>query len=152
MPDLRALHVIRIKPQVRDVNVDKLAIGHRRLGSEAVLAMPSSRRLPRIELPLPNRLTGLKIETVQVVVQRDFLRQFDVACSYAFDHFLFAEPLLHQLRYVLIAVLGPNLRRLRLPLSFDRGEKHTAPTYNRRRPSPPRNFRRPFHVLSPRPR
>src|ERR1043166_620090 len=107
--------------EIADEDVDEFAVGDRRFGHEAILAMTTTRRTARVKLFLPFDVAALQIEAIEQVVKSYFRRQFDVAFREALDDLLDWESLFFQFRRVLVAVFSTRLRLLRFSVGGNGG-------------------------------
>jgi hypothetical protein len=67
-----------------------------------------------VDFVLPHDGARLDVQAIHEVMQHDFVRHFDVARIYPFQNLLLCQSLLGKFRSILIAVLGSDLRQLRL--------------------------------------
>src|SRR6185295_2373653 len=113
--------------------------------------MTSARRLSRVELLPPFNLAARQIQAIEEVVELHFFRQFDVPSCYALKDLVHRQPLFLQFGNILVAVLRPDLRWLRLALGRGGGDEHLVTGHNRGRPSAPWDLERPLDVFGLRP-
>ena len=75
---------------------------------------------------LPLDGTGLQIDAIEPVVQRDFISQLDIALDQLGFRLFFREAFALQLGVIVIAVGGADLRRLGLALGHGGRDEYLA--------------------------
>jgi hypothetical protein len=152
VPERRALEVEGVEPEKGHVHVDRLPIGHRRLGRVAVLPVAAHGRGPVVEGPRPGDPARLEVEAEQVVLQPHLGRQLAVAGLDERHHLLVRLPLLLQLRDVVVGEIDPQRRGLERALRRGGGQEDFPAPHDGRGPPQARDRGDPFHVLGLRPR